>query len=245
MKKFVIMLVFSSLMSFVCIGQTFQTVPIQLSLLDPVQLFSDQSDVMGLRLNVLYGYNRRVSGIDFGFCNDVERDFAGIGLGALVNFSGEARGIYLAGLGNVTSSGVQGLEISGFMNLFSAVSEKKSSAWKGLQMSSVANASIVMRGVQICGMGNMADDMKGIELAGIGNFVDTMSGLQFAGLVNLGWNVEGVQISALYNRADTMNGLQFGLINKTRQMHGVQLGLLNIVEKNLFPLVIPLVYASF
>jgi hypothetical protein len=245
MKKLVTILMFLSVMSFMCLGQPVQTVPIQVSLLDPVQLFSDESDVMGVRLNVLYGSNHRVSGIDFGLCNDVQEDFAGIGIGGLVNFSGEAKGIYLAGLGNITANGVQGLEIAGFMNLFSDVSTKRSSTWKGLQMSSIANASVVMRGVQICGMGNMADNMKGIELAGIGNFVDTMSGLQFAGLLNLGWNVEGAQISAIYNRADTMNGLQFGLVNKSRQMHGIQIGLLNIVEKNLSLLIVPLVNASF
>ncbi|MDD4872695.1 MAG: hypothetical protein PHR77_19255 [Kiritimatiellae bacterium] len=245
MKKLVIILMFLSVMPFMCFGKSFETVPIQLSLFDPVQLFSYESDVMGIRLNVPYGFNRNVYGIDVGLCNDVQQTFAGISVGGFVNFAGEAKGIYLAGLGNITERGMRGLEIAGFMNLFSDISTTSGSTWKGIQLSSLANASVVMRGVQICGFGNMADDMKGVELAGIGNFVDTFSGLQFAGLVNLGWNVEGAQISALYNRADKMNGLQFGLINRTRQMHGIQIGLLNMITDNLSLSVIPLVNGSF
>jgi len=219
--------------------------PLQIALFDPVQIFSEEADVMGLRLNVIYGVNRNVGGVDVGLCNEAQKDFAGIGVGGFVNIAGRAEGVYLAGLGNLTVDGMTGIEIAGFMNLYSDPFAKKESTWRGIQISSIANAAVVMRGVQVCGVGNSADDMKGVALAGLGNIVDTMNGLQLAGLINLGWNVEGAQISALYNRADTMNGLQFALINRARKMHGIQIGLLNLTEKNLALSLVPFVNASF
>jgi hypothetical protein len=245
MKKLVIGLAVCSLAVALCHGQDVLTTPLQVTLLDPVQMFSDEADVIGLRLNVLYGVNRNVGGLDVGLCNEATKGFAGIGVGGFVNFSERAEGIYLAGLGNLTVDGMAGLEIAGLMNLYSDAFAKKTSTWRGLQLSALANAAVIMRGVQVCGLGNMADDMKGVELAGLGNIVDTISGLQLAGLINLGWNVEGAQISALYNRADTMNGLQFALVNRARRMHGMQIGLLNITEKNLSMSVVPFVNAEF
>lgn len=43
--------------------------PIQLSLLAPVQLFPESTPITGLRLNLLYGRNTSVTGIDLGLVN--------------------------------------------------------------------------------------------------------------------------------------------------------------------------------
>ncbi len=228
-----------------CHGQTFQEVPLQISIWDPIQLFSDESDVIGPRFSLPYGCNRSLSGIDVGLVNDVKKSLRGIGIGGFVNSSGEAAGIYLAGICNLTGGGFDGIEIAGVMNVFSDTSVLETSTWRGLQLSGVANAGVIVRGVQICGLGNMADNMKGVEIAGVGNFVDTMSGFQAAGLVNLGWIVEGFQFAGLYNRAHEMNGLQIGLINNAHKLHGVQIGLLNIITEDLTMSVLPLVNASF
>ena len=46
-----------------------QSKPIQLSLLTPVQIFPEQTPIAGLRLNVLYGRNVSVQGLDVGLVN--------------------------------------------------------------------------------------------------------------------------------------------------------------------------------
>lgn len=46
-----------------------QSKPIQLSLFTPVQIFPEQTPIAGLRLNVLYGRNVSVQGLDVGLVN--------------------------------------------------------------------------------------------------------------------------------------------------------------------------------
>jgi hypothetical protein len=46
-----------------------QTKPIQIALITPVQLVPEDSDIRGIRFNLIYGRNTSVTGIDGGFIN--------------------------------------------------------------------------------------------------------------------------------------------------------------------------------
>ena len=43
--------------------------PIQLALVNPIQIFDEQTSIAGLRFSLLYGKNTSVSGVDLGFVN--------------------------------------------------------------------------------------------------------------------------------------------------------------------------------
>ena len=43
--------------------------PVQLALFDPAQVFDRDTSVRGLRLNLIYGYNRELRGLDLGLVN--------------------------------------------------------------------------------------------------------------------------------------------------------------------------------
>jgi hypothetical protein len=46
-----------------------ETRPVQLSLVTPIQIFSEDYRITGLRINLLYGRNASVSGLDIGLVN--------------------------------------------------------------------------------------------------------------------------------------------------------------------------------
>ncbi|MCP4703426.1 MAG: hypothetical protein GY865_02350, partial [candidate division Zixibacteria bacterium] len=43
--------------------------PVQLSLFNPIQIFPETDGITGVRLNLLYGRNTKVIGVDFGLVN--------------------------------------------------------------------------------------------------------------------------------------------------------------------------------
>ncbi len=46
-----------------------QSKPVQLALLNPVQIFPENTSIAGIRISLLYGKNTSVSGIDWGLVN--------------------------------------------------------------------------------------------------------------------------------------------------------------------------------
>jgi hypothetical protein len=46
--------------------------PVQGAILNPEQIFSESTEIRGLRVNVLYGKNASVYGLDVGLWNKVE-----------------------------------------------------------------------------------------------------------------------------------------------------------------------------
>ena len=47
-----------------------QSKPIQLSLVSPVQMFKSNTAIAGIRLNLIYGKNVSVTGLDWGLVNN-------------------------------------------------------------------------------------------------------------------------------------------------------------------------------
>lgn len=105
--KFFLIIVMSCFLS-VAFGLRAQAgTPLQIALVHPVQLVDDLEDVNGLRLNVIYGDNFNVSGLDLGLVNKVTGDQKGVQIG-LFNDAYSATGLQV-GLFNRTEwlDGVQ------------------------------------------------------------------------------------------------------------------------------------------
>ena len=89
------------------------TVPYQLALIHPLQTSNSIHSVKGWRLNIFYGVNQNVSGLDVGLVNQVEGDQKGVQIG-LFNTSFKSSGIQI-GLFNRTEY-LNGLQI-GILNM--------------------------------------------------------------------------------------------------------------------------------
>ena len=87
--------------------------PFQGALFQPAQLFSEDTDVRGLRVNVLYGGSANLSGVDVGLVGSAEA-VGGI-QSSLVNISEELVGVQIAGVHN-RSERVVGLQITPLVN---------------------------------------------------------------------------------------------------------------------------------
>ncbi len=205
--------------------------PIQLSLCPPAQLFRTETEVYGLRANILLGHNARVAGLDLGVVNFADdltaiqlgvmngaRGFDGIQIG-LINFVGG-----LGAIGEVHLPSASAVEdVAPLIHLRGVqVGLFNDSGNKGpmsLPRDELAHSSRVTswREPEQSGMprGMPADkryEYSGIQL-GIANFAD---------------RIRGVQIGTLVNEADEVHGLQIAIFkNYARVLHGVQIGLLN------------------
>lgn len=245
--------------------------PVQLALWNPVQALDDQERVAGLRLDLLYGCNRDLYGLDLGTANAVKRDCFGIQIGLALNDAGFIHMVPDA------SGRLAGAQICPVLNTAGEMA--------GTQVGLVANLTRgSMRGLQLAWLGNIAlGDAVGAQV-GIGNFTqggfagcqlapslvlalnmaEEVQGAQIStGLVslnnaerlaglqlNLGLlgnhatEMHGVQIAALCNLARRVEGLQVGLVNYCRSLAGVQIGLVNIVAEGGLP-VLPVANARW
>jgi len=116
-----------------------QQKPIQLSLLTPIQIFPESDAITGLRLNLLYGRNTTVIGLDLGLVNHTT--------------SGLSKGLQ-HGLVNLVDSDFIGWHL-GSVNFVKGNIE-------GLQMAVINHAQNV-NGVQL-GLINYARNMKGLQI---------------------------------------------------------------------------------
>jgi hypothetical protein len=138
----------------------FDMTPLQIGIWGPqVQLFPAQTDVVGLRLNLLKSDNQDVTGFDVGIAsqaeslraiqfnlvNLVEKEFVGVGAG-LFNQAGSVAGIQ-AGLFNNVRYDMRGFQVG----LFNVADDAS-----GLQVGLI-NRVVSMRGIQI-GIVNLIED---------------------------------------------------------------------------------------
>ena len=196
--------------------------PIQISICPPIQLLPENWDVWGLRLDLPYGNNRDLYGIDAGIGNIVSDEFVGIqigGINAIVGLESHAIGLQVAGLVNDSAGNMKGAQIS-FWN--------QGGGFAGAQMGFVNLARGDFAGVQM-GAINTAigfDEEIIRKLALSRGALSVVTPGTFA----------GVQIG-LFNDAfpSPMRGVQLGLINNATNMKGVQIGLINIIMESPVP----------
>ena len=121
-----------------------QSKPINIALFNPIQIFPEDNSIKGLRINLIYGKNVSMVGLDWGLVNHIGTGgFAGAQWGAVNICDGSFSGLQ-GGLLNLDKENVEGFQY-GWYNSGDYVS--------GLQLGLV-NSAQTMKGVQI-GIVNM------------------------------------------------------------------------------------------
>lgn len=124
-----------------------QTRPINIALFNPIQIFPESNSIAGLRLNLIYGKNVSMVGLDWGLVNGIGTGgFTGVQWGIVNICDGDFVGFQGSAL-NLTDKNVEGLQW-GWFNSGSHVS--------GFQL----------------GLVNYAGSMKGLQI-GIINIIKT------------------------------------------------------------------------
>lgn len=141
----------------------------QLAIFNPVQLFAEPCDVYGLRLNLPYGKNCALYGLDLGVVNQLSDEMCGAQVGA-ANITAPMYGLQL-GAANVALGEMVGWQL-GAANAAQSVAA-------GLQTGAI----------------NLGGDYEGLQIGGF-NFADDYAGLQI-GVVNVCNSLTGVQVGAL------------------------------------------------
>ncbi len=194
-------------------------------------------------LNILAGYNGATNGFEFGGLFNINRYYAkGVQIAGLGNVVGtETVGLQFSGLFNTNLGNVTGVQIAGITNMvldtlkglqFSGINNFASHDVDGFQLSGISNVALRnVNRMQIAGIWNVGNDIGGAQVSGIINTsYGTVKGLQIAGIINTGKTVRAGQIAGIMNVAiDTVSGVQLALItNFARINKGFQLSLVNI-----------------
>ena len=132
--------------------------PVQIAIFNPLQISNERTTIKGVRLNLIYGKNRGVNGLDVGFINHI-----GNKASTAVQF----------GFVNYTEANFAGAQIS-----LANWGEKKTS---GLQWGFL-NYSVSMSGVQF-GIVNYAENMNGLQI-GLANIIKNNGAFPFFPIVN-------------------------------------------------------------
>ncbi len=137
-----------------------QTEPINVALVDPIQIFPENNSIQGLRINLIYGKNASMEGLDWGLINAV-------GTGGLTGVQ--------FGLANICDGNATGFQ-DGIVNL-------SNENFEGFQWGWV-NSGTHVNGFQL-GLVNYAGTMKGLQI-GIINIIKT--GGQFPVFPIVNWS---------------------------------------------------------
>jgi hypothetical protein len=137
-----------------------QSKPINIALVNPIQIFPENNPITGIRLNIIYGKNISMTGIDFGLINHIGTGgFTGAQLGLANLCDGNFVGFQNALL-NITNNDVEGFQLGWF------------------------NKGNYVNGLQI-GLVNYAGSMKGLQI-GIVNVIS--KGGQFPVFPIVNWS---------------------------------------------------------
>lgn len=136
--------------------------PIQLALFAPVQIFPDTDGIAGLRLNLLYGRNLSVTGLDIGLVNHTT--------------SGDVKGVQWGAVGYVEG---------GFVGWQSNIANIVNRDFTGLQFGAF-NYAERLEGLQL-GVVNYAESVDGGLQIGLANIITEGGWLPFMIIVNGGF----------------------------------------------------------
>jgi len=210
----------------------------QAAVWNPVQLFPEQYDVCGLRLNMLHGQNRDLYGVDIGLMNRATRDTSGIQLAVIVNITGafgmtnsprwhddfeinkpkHLKKVCVGQVEYVAGGEWSGIQVAGLMNVVNGKGD-------GLQLASLGNFIYGdMKGCQVGFLNINSGRFRGVQV-GAGNCVgegwaplslegtaDSMDGIQVGGAFNhVSGHMRGIQLATALvggNSAGRVRGLQ-------------------------------------
>ncbi len=116
-----------------------QNNPVQLSLVNPIQIVPESQSINGIRFNLIYGKNANVTGFDFGLVNHTTGKEVGIQWG-MVNLNDDGFTGWQDSFVNITKGMSVGLQ-SGAVNYHDG-------HFNGLQIS-IVNYAATLKGLQI------------------------------------------------------------------------------------------------
>lgn len=134
-----------------------ETRPVQLALWNPVQVFSDDDSISGIRLNLIYGVNQNLKGLDLGLVNHVRGD----GLGVQYGLIGYTEG-----------------DFTGWQNGFATITKGRFTGFQSSAYNQAGTGELFQWGIV-----NVGDDVSGLQLGFI-NVTQNLYGLQ-VGLINV------------------------------------------------------------
>jgi hypothetical protein len=147
--------------------------PFQAAFFNPLQIFSEKTDVHGFRMNFPYGNNANFRGVDLG----------------LVGITKMAKGAQINFFYNEAEE-FSGLQLAGFPG-------NRCTDLDGVQAGAINTTEGRVRGWQFSFFTNEASDVSGGQVSGIVNRSRRVVGLQLASLVNETDDLRGLQIGAL------------------------------------------------
>lgn len=135
-----------------------QSRPIQIALITPAQIFPEEESISGLRLNLIYGRNVSVTGLDLGLVNHTT--------------TGKSMGV---------QHGLVGLVDSDFVGLQDNLVNVINGDFEGFQWGLV-NYAKSANGLQL-GIVNYAENMEGLQI-GVVNIIHTGGAFPVFPIVN-------------------------------------------------------------
>jgi hypothetical protein len=133
--------------------------PVQLSLLDPIQIVPEAESIRGIRLTLLYGQNQNVSGLDLAFiANRVRGDFRGLQGGLVGIIDGNSEGVQW-NVVNLSRGDFLGAQVGAF------------------------NQTMTGEGVQLGWVNHVRSQYNGLQISFV-NYAQRIDGVQI-GLVNI------------------------------------------------------------
>jgi hypothetical protein len=146
--------------------------PINLSLVDPIQIYNRDTAIKGFRFNLIYGNNAGIKGVDIGLANWNTGDLVGLQWGAVNWTEGDFKG-WQTGPVNKVGGFMTGLQTSALVSM--------NESGKGF-MGSPANVSQDFIGLQF-GIVNYAVELHGIQI-GLINVIKNGGMLPFFPIFN-------------------------------------------------------------
>jgi hypothetical protein len=168
--------------------------PFQLALASPVALVAPEHSINGLRLNLLWGANANVNGMDLGPVNYTAKNHRGLQLGLVNLVGGDLTGFNM-GLVNWAGGKVAGSEV-GLIN------------WAGGEVSGTQDAFLL----------NVSRSKVSYQFALLVSWAEEVEGGQF-GIFNRATKMTGLQMGVI-NITGQLNGLQLGLLNIATEKAG-------------------------
>jgi hypothetical protein len=165
-----------------------------------------------------------------------------LSLNILAGYNAGVDGFELSGFLNLSVDYVKGLQIAGFGNIAGGKADAAQIAGfmnidggnvSGLQTAGFINiAGGDADAAQIAGFANLSGDFEGVQVSGFGNIAGETNGVQVAGFGNLAEESEGMQVGGFMNISQDLKGIQAaGFLNVARNVKGLQIaGFLNICD---------------
>jgi hypothetical protein len=154
--------------------------PFQAAFANPIQIFSEEMDVYGLRINLPYGNNADFRGVDLGVAG-ITKSAKGVQSNLFYNQAEQFSGLQLAGVARNLCVDLDGVQ-AGTIN----TTEGQVRGWQFAFLSSEAGNVL---GGQISGLYNRSRRVVGLQIAALVNEADDLRGLQI-GLLN--FNANGI-----------------------------------------------------